>query len=66
MKVESNYEIGEVVYLKTDKEQLPRIVTGFLVRKQITVYYLVHSDSQESPHYEYEFTREENTLIKLT
>ena len=32
------HDIGEVVYLKTDKEQLERIVTGITIR-QTGVYY---------------------------
>jgi hypothetical protein len=57
-------KIGDVVYLKTDKEQSPRIVTGIMQRPGGFLYYISNSTTETS-HYSIEFTTEINELIKL-
>lgn len=59
------FELGEVVYLKTDSEQLERIVTE---RKDIiggSKQYGLSTDLIFSFHYAAEITREYNTLKAL-
>jgi hypothetical protein len=58
------FKIGEIVFLKSDCEQLPRIVTGILMRPYGFVYYL-SNNTTETSHYEIEISKEENELIKL-
>lgn len=63
MIVESSCNLGDIVYLKTDKDQLPRIITGIIVRPTGCGYYL-SSGTGESLHYDFEFSYEENLLLK--
>jgi len=58
------YKIGEIVFLKTDVEQLPRMVTGILLRATNYIYYLSNS-TIETTHYEFEITMEINEIIKM-
>jgi hypothetical protein len=60
----TKYNIGDIVFLKTDKEQEARIITGILIRPNGYVFYLSKSDL-ETTHYEIEFTSDINELIKL-
>lgn len=62
-KILSNvHEIGDVVYLKTDSEQLPRIVYCFKVYKNDMLYEIV-CGTITSAHYEFELSTEKNVLI---
>lgn len=58
------FKIGEIVYLKTDSQQLPRIVTGILMRPYAFIYYL-SNNTNETNHYEIEISKEVNEIIKL-
>jgi hypothetical protein len=51
------FNLKETVYLKTDPDQLPRIVTGILIRPSHVVYYLI-SGIEETGHYDFEITKE--------
>jgi hypothetical protein len=44
MIIDNEFDIKQVVYLKTDIEQKPRIVTGLLVSETSIVYELSCSD----------------------
>lgn len=59
------FELGQCVYLKTDTEQLPRIVTGIVIRnKNYFLYYLTQS-TIETTHFDYEISIEVNEIVKL-
>jgi hypothetical protein len=57
MMIDNEFNIGEVVYLKTDPEQFPRIVTGLSVRTTIVSYELSLGECL-SCHYDFEISRE--------
>jgi len=57
-------KIGNIVFLKTDKEQRARMITGIMQRPGGYIYYLSLSDN-ETTHYDIEFTSDINELIKL-
>lgn len=57
-------KIGNIVFLKTDKEQKARMITGIMQRPSGYIYYLSLSDT-ETTHYDIEFTSDINKLIKL-
>lgn len=57
IKLLVNHQIGDLVYLKTDPEQLDRLVTGYIVRPNDILYELSH-DSKASNHYHFEITIE--------
>jgi hypothetical protein len=62
--METKFQIGQIVYLKTDTEQLPRIVTGILFRSKHCIYYLSQAIN-ETRHYDYEISVEVNEIIKM-
>lgn len=64
MSEKIKFNIGDVVFLKTDCDQLPRIITGILIRPTSFLYYLSNS-TNETSHYEIEFSNEINETIKL-
>jgi hypothetical protein len=63
MIVESKYNLGDIVYLKTDKEQNPRMITSIAVRPLGCTYELSLSTTV-SWHYDFEFSLEENVIFK--
>ena len=62
MTINNEFKIEEMVYLKTDPEQLPRIITGIIVRKNALSYY-VSSGIIESVHYNFELSTEKTLII---
>jgi hypothetical protein len=62
--IESKYEIGQIIYLKTDIDQKQRIVTGIIVRSQ-SILYELSCGTETSGHYDFEITTEQNIEIKV-
>lgn len=60
----TKYTFGNIVYLKTDNEQLPRMVTGIYLTPNGFIYYLSNGES-ESKHYDIEITSNVNQSLKL-
>lgn len=58
MKIETAYEIGQIVYLKTDMEQLPHIITTIHILSKSLHAYGLNQGSQPSDHMEYELSDE--------
>ena len=65
MIIDTNFNIGDVVYLKTDNDQKKRLVTGFTIRKNTTLY-ILSCDVTESYHYDFEITCDVDVLITTT
>lgn len=60
------YEQGEIVYLRTDNEQLPRIIMGYRVQNMSsTILYDLMCGTLQSCHYELELTRERSLINAL-
>jgi hypothetical protein len=57
----SDYLIGEIVYLKTDTDQKPRIVTGVFFFETGKTYNLMGGETSSS-HYACEIAREKTFL----
>lgn len=62
MMIDNKFGFGDTVYLKTDKEQLPRIVFMMKVYKNEIVYELACGVTISS-HYDFEISSEINVLI---
>lgn len=62
MKIETEHDIGESVYLKTDTDQRERIITQIRINPNQLLQYNLIYDSYESIHYEFEFTKEKDIL----
>ena len=65
MTIENKFEIGQIVYLRTDKEQYQRIITAITIRETGLVY-TIAIEMAESYHMEFEISSDLNTLIKVT
>lgn len=64
MVVDNKYEIGDFVYLKTDKDQSCRIVYGIDIRKDSITYWL-GSGTQFSQHYDFELSKEKDAVLSI-
>ena len=65
MVIDNNYEIGDEVYLKTDIDQLKRIVTELRITPN-GIKYLLSISTDETIHYDMEFSKEKDVLITST
>lgn len=63
--IDNKFEIGEEVYLKTDREQLSRIIYCFKVFKN-EIMYEVANGTTVSAHYDFEISKEINVLLTTT
>jgi len=59
------FNIGETVYLKTDNDQVERLITGISLRPCNAVTYCLAYGQNKSWHYGIEISYERN-LIKVT
>ena len=62
MVVDNKFEITQIVYLKTDTEQKPRIVTGIRVQKD-DVCYELGCGTDVSVNYDFEISETKDILI---
>lgn len=60
--METKFNIEDIVFLITDIDQKPRIVTGLIIRKNSIIYYLT-CGTDETSHYDYEIVKEKNYLL---
>lgn len=65
MVINNKYGFGDIVYLKTDRDQYERIVVGIKV-SPLGLTYQVALGPIETYHYEMELTTEKNVLITTT
>jgi len=61
MIIDISYSFGDIVYLKTDKDQNKRLICELKVNPGQVIYALMHG-TQMSWHYEFEFTTEQNLV----
>jgi len=66
MIVNNKFEIGEIVYLKTDLEQVKRLVVAITIRPENCIIYSLAHGMDSSLHYDFEISREEDTVAKVT
>jgi hypothetical protein len=62
IKIDNKFNIGDIVYLKTDKDQDERIVCAITVYKNGDLVYKLSCGIDDSSHYEFEMTKEKNIL----
>lgn len=60
--INNEYEIGDIVYLKTDQDQLPRIVNCIKVFKHGELNYELAQGTLVSLHYEFELQKEKTII----
>lgn len=66
MVINNIFEIGQTVYLKTDKEQAERLVVGILVRPEGLLYDLAYGSQDTRYFREIEISLEKDVLITTT
>lgn len=60
----NNFDIGQIVYLKTDTMQLPRIINAIQVAGDITTpMYRCCQETEETWHYEIELSSEKDIMM---
>lgn len=64
MVIDNKYELGQIVYLRTDVEQLQRIVSA-ITQRQGSIIYELCCGKETSGHYDFEITEQENIEIKV-
>lgn len=64
MMIEVKYQFGQVLYLKTDQDQKPRILTGVLQRSG-GVQLELACGSGSSWHWLFEISDEKDVLTKM-
>jgi len=57
------FQIEQIVYLNTDKEQVPRIVTGISLRPFNSVTYGLTQNATETWHYGFEISDERDIIL---
>lgn len=65
MNITTKFDFGDIVYLKTDPDQLERIVTGFSIKLNSICYNLNHATT-ESWHWDFEITKDRDILKTTT
>ena len=61
MLIENKFDLGQLVYLKTDYDQSPRFVTAINIRPGRIIYGLV-GGTVESWHDDFEISLEKSTI----
>lgn len=57
LNIDNKYTFGDLVYLKTDQDQYPRIVTNIQLAKDSIIYKCCLGE-KESWHYDFELNEE--------
>ena len=65
IKIDNKFNIGDIVYLKTDKEQEERIVCGITIYNKGELMYKLSCGLDDSSHYEFEITNQKNVLKSI-
>lgn len=60
-----HFTIGQMVYLKTDKDQHARMITGIQLRPHNSVMYYLSLGTTESGHYDIEINDEKDIMMTL-
>lgn len=63
--IDNRFSHGDIVYLKTDRDQSPRLVSCIKVYKQGEVMYELISGTVSSVHYEFEISTEKTLVDAL-
>lgn len=65
MIIDNKFNFGDIVYLKTDKEQLPRMVVRFAV-SQNDVLYILAQGTTETTHYYSEISETKDVILSTS
>jgi len=66
MIIDNKFDLGSLVYLKTDKEQLPRVVIGILINPSRTILYRLAQSTTDNYHFEQEISKEKDVMLSTS
>ena len=61
--IDNDFEIGEFVYLTTDTSQRKRLITAMIVYKDGDICYKTVCGTEQSEHFGFELSREQDTIL---
>lgn len=64
--IENKFDIGDVVYLRTDKDQDPAIILSIQIFKEGEPLYEVIRNTTTSRHYDFELSHQRDQLLTCT
>lgn len=64
MVIENKYEIGQLLFLKTDSEQKERMLVQIAIGGNNAIRYCLSSGTVETWHYDIEMSEEKNILAQ--
>lgn len=64
MVIENKFEIGQIVFIKTDQDQHARMITQIAVGGKASIRYCIGFGATETWHYDIELSEEKNVLIQ--
>jgi hypothetical protein len=65
MTINNKFALEQIVYLKTDPDQMRRMVTAITIRGKNLMYEISISDDMPTYHQECEISDSEDTLMKV-
>lgn len=63
MFIENKFDFGQTVYLKTDTDQLPRVVTQMSINPNGSISYQLSQGAAASWHWDFEISEEKNVIV---
>lgn len=63
MTIDPKYALGDIVWLKTDREEIPRMISGLVIRPTGILYTLACGE-KEGTHYDIELSAEKPSATK--
>jgi hypothetical protein len=63
--IDNKYEIGSIVYLKTDGDQCARMITEIIVKPNDFIVYGCSMCTNDTHHYECELSSERNEEVMM-
>ena len=65
MKINNKYDIGDMVYVRTDVNQIPNIVIAITIYSDTYHTYKINSMDNCSDYRDYEISNEEDISLKV-
>lgn len=66
MRIDNRFDLGQIVYAKTDTDQLPRIITAIQLTADGGILYKCSQCNREDYFYEVELMEERDALMVIT
>ena len=63
MVIDNKYDIGNIVYLVTDTDQSPRMITAITVCRNAELVYELYCGTVSSRHYDFEMSTEKTVMV---